>query len=69
MEMHHHLGGRDTRNASDVATSHETYEAFVKMSDSDDAADHPGLALIGRWHDVTTGQGVAICESVDLLSV
>ena len=39
------------------------------MSDSGDAAGHPELALIGRWHDVTAGQGVAICESVDLLSV
>lgn len=39
------------------------------MSDSDDAADHPELALIGRWHDVTAGQGVAICESDDLLAV
>lgn len=55
--------------SSNTATRHDTYEAFAKMSDADDAADHPGLTLIGRWHDVTAGRGVAICESDDLLAV
>ena len=48
---------------------HEVYETFGKMSDADDAADHPGVTLVGRWHDVVAGQGVLICESDDLAAV
>ena len=50
-------------------TRHEVYETFAKMSDDDDAADHPGVTLIGRWHDVGAGSGVLICESDDLAAV
>ena len=55
--------------SGDAATRHETYTTFAKMSDADDAADHPSVTRIGRWHDLTAGQGVLICESDDLLAV
>ena len=50
-------------------TRHEAYRAFAEMSDADDDADHPGVTLIGRWHDVAAGQGVLICESDDISAV
>ena len=50
-------------------TRHEAYEAFAQMSDADDAADHPGVNLIGRWHDLASGGGILICESDDLSAV
>jgi hypothetical protein len=34
--------------SSATATRHETYDTFAKMSDDDDAADHPGVTLVGR---------------------
>ena len=55
--------------SSDPATRHDVYKTFAQMSDDDDAADHPGVTLVGRWHDVGAGQGVAICESDDLAAV
>ena len=55
--------------SSDPATRHETYETFAKMSDDDDAADHPGVTLVGRWHDVAAGSGALICESDDISAV
>ena len=51
------------------ATRHEAYDAFAKMSDADDAADHPGVTLVGRWHDVASGSGALVCESDDLAAV
>ncbi len=48
---------------------HEAYETFAKMSDADDAADHPGVTLVGRWHDAGAGSGALICESDDLAAV
>ncbi len=39
------------------------------MSAADDQSDHAGVTVIGRWHDLVAGGGVAICESDDLLSV
>lgn len=39
------------------------------MTDADDDADRGGVQLIGRWHDLGAGTGVAICESDDLAAV
>ena len=50
-------------------TRHKAYKAFSEMSDEDDAADHPGVTLIGRWHDLVAGEGALICESDDLSAV
>ena len=33
-------------------TRHDVYKGFAQMSDADDEADHPGVKLIGRWHDL-----------------
>ena len=55
--------------SSNPETRHEVYETFAKMSDDDDAADHPGVTLVGRWHDVAAGSGALICESDDLSAV
>ena len=48
---------------------HEALKAFAQMTEADDEADRGGVALIGRWHDVGGGCGVAICESSDLGAV
>ena len=32
-------------------------------------ADHPGVKLIGRWHDLVAVGGVLICESDDISAV
>ena len=48
---------------------HDALRAFSQMSDADDEADRGGVQLIGRWHDVGAGKGVAICESDDLSAV
>lgn len=55
--------------SSEPSTRHEVYKTFAQMSDDDDAADHPGVTLVGRWHDIVAGQGVLICESDDLAAV
>jgi len=39
------------------------------MSDADDEADHPGVKLIGRWHDLVAVGGWLICESDDISAV
>lgn len=37
---------------------------FSQMSAADDDADTgPDVSVIGRWHNVAEGTGVAICES------
>ena len=55
--------------SSAPATRHEAYDTFAKMSDDDVAADHPGVTLVGRWHDVASGSGALICESDDLTAI
>ena len=39
------------------------------MSDAGDLADHPGVTLIGRWHDAVAGNAFVICESDDLAPI
>ena len=48
---------------------HDAFKTFGQMTDADDEADRGGVQLIGRWHDVGGGNGVAICESADLAAV
>ena len=48
---------------------HDALKAFTQMTDADDDADRGGVQLIGRWHDLGAGTGVAICESDDLAAV
>ncbi|MEW5974841.1 MAG: DUF3303 family protein [Acidobacteriota bacterium] len=37
---------------------------FSQMTPEQDHADHGSkIKLIGRWHDLVRGRGVAICES------
>ena len=50
-------------------TRHDAYKGFARMSEADDAVDHVGVTLVGRWHDVVSGGGVAICESDDVSAV
>ena len=52
-----------------TANRHEVFKTFAAMTDADDETDHPGVTVIGRWHDVATGTGVAICESDDAAAV
>jgi hypothetical protein len=43
---------------------------FSQMTSADDEADHgPKVTLVGRWHNVAAGTGVAICESDDVDAV
>jgi hypothetical protein len=43
---------------------HETLGKFATMSPQDEAAAMgPDVKLIGRWHDVAQGRGVAIFET------
>ena len=42
----------------------DAYTRFFQMTPEDDAADRGSrIKLIGRWHDLAQGKGVAICES------
>ena len=50
-------------------TRHDAYKGFAQMTDADDEADHPGVKLIGRWHDLVAAGGVLICESDDISAV
>ncbi len=46
------------------AQLHEALAHFSKMTPEQDAADCGSkIKLIGRWHDLARGRGVAICES------
>lgn len=47
----------------------DAYTTFAQMTDADDEADRGGVKLIGRWHDVASGSGVAIGESDDAAAV
>ena len=43
---------------------HDGLSQFSQMTPEQDQADHgSGIKLIGRWHDLPRGRGVAICES------
>ena len=43
---------------------HEALFHFAKMTPAEDKADIGSqIKLIGRWHDLARGRGVAICES------
>ena len=44
---------------------HEVIKSFGNMSDKDIEKDNSGVRLIGRWHDVITGTGIAIAETDD----
>jgi hypothetical protein len=43
--------------------------AFSKMTADDEAADLGGIQLIGRWHNIAEGTGVAIYESDDPIAM
>ena len=44
--------------------------AFSQMTAADDHKDMGDkIKLIGRWHDLSSASGVAICESDDALAV
>ena len=48
----------------------DAFAAFSQMTADDDAADHgPAIKLIGRWHDLVSGTGVAVCEADDASAV
>ncbi|MDX1579465.1 MAG: DUF3303 family protein [Gemmatimonadota bacterium] len=42
---------------------HEALAGFSEMTPEDDAADLGDVTLIGRWHDLASFTGVAICEA------
>lgn len=43
---------------------HEGLAHFAQMTPEQDKADQgSSIKLIGRWHDLTRGRGVIICES------
>lgn len=45
---------------------HDVLKAFAQMSADDDKKDAGDkINLIGRWHDLASGSGVAICETND----
>ena len=45
---------------------HEVYKVFSEMPAGDDVGDGgANIKLIGRWHDLTAGTGVAIYECDD----
>jgi hypothetical protein len=49
---------------------HDVLQSFSQMTAEDDRADYgDAIRLIGRWHDVASFTGVAICESDDAIAV
>ncbi len=49
---------------------HEALKAFSAMTADDDAADMGGnITLIGRWHDLVSFTGCAVCETNDPAAV
>lgn len=43
---------------------HDTLSLFSQMTPEDEAAMHgPDIKILGRWHDLARGSGVAIVES------
>jgi hypothetical protein len=48
----------------------DALKAFSAMTEADDQADlGDSVKLIGRWHDVISFTGLAICESDDASAV
>ena len=49
---------------------HEVFNGFCQMTPADDKKDTGDkVKLIGRWHDISSFTGVAICESDDAQAV
>ena len=48
---------------------HDALKAFSEMSAEEQQANLGGVKLIGRWHDLVSFNGVAICESDDATAV
>jgi hypothetical protein len=44
---------------------HDAFKSFSAMSAEDEKADLGEVELIGRWHDLVSFTGVAICEAQD----
>ena len=42
---------------------------FASMTKEDDLKESPGVELLGRWSDITTGSGAAICKATNYCSV
>ncbi len=48
------------------ASRHETYKMFASLDlDGPELAGPEGLRIVGRWHDIVAGNGVAIIECDD----
>jgi len=48
---------------------HDALKAFSEMSAEEQQANLGDVKLIGRWHDLVSFNGVAICESDDAAAV
>lgn len=49
---------------------HAALNAFAQMTADDDKKDMGDkITLIGRWHDLSEGSGVAICECNDAMAI
>jgi hypothetical protein len=49
---------------------HEALTAVSQMTGEDDAADMgENVKLIGRWHDLVSFTGMAVCETTDPAAV
>lgn len=49
---------------------HEAFRAFSAMTADDDRADiGENMRLIGRWHDLVSFTGAAVCETDDPAAV
>jgi len=49
---------------------HAALNAFAQMTANDDKKDMGNkIKLIGRWHDLSEGTGVAICECDDAMAI
>ncbi len=49
---------------------HDAMKLFSSMTPEDDAQDlGEAVKLVGRWHDLASFTGVAICESNDIKAV
>ncbi|RYY22214.1 MAG: DUF3303 domain-containing protein [Chitinophagaceae bacterium] len=48
----------------------DALKGFSVMTEADDAADFgKNIRLIGRWHDVAAGTGIAVIESDDAVAI
>jgi hypothetical protein len=49
---------------------HDALQAFSQMTAEDDAMDMgKNIKLIGRWHDLVSFTGIAVCETDDPTAV